>query len=247
MARQRKGRKRGNRRRRGRKSHGGRNFFSAGYKRFSHTVQRRTLEDQLGFPEIKTMKLRYCDRFTLQSALGVITSAEFRATEVYDPRVAMGGHQPMGLDQLLGIYYNYAYVKGAKCTVKFLPEADGTAVPIACGILCYDSTNDSLTTQGYNNWETIKEAGYPVKTQSTLKSSAVATSFFSMTKNAHRLKLPENSTSNGAPPTAGPEWRFNIWLQNVDYSAADTSQSYICELCIDYVVDFFDRIPLVGS
>lgn len=225
----------------------GTNTFTSGYKRFSRSVQNRSLIDQMGFPPIKTMRLRYCDRATLQSALGVISSAEYRATEVHDPRAAVGGHQPMGLSQILGVYYNYAYVAGAKCTVKFIPEAGSTSVPVATGVLCYDSTNDSLSVQGYNNWETIREAGYPVKTQATIKSQSVATSTFSMVKNARRLMLPENSSAQGAAPTSGPEWRFNVWLQNVDYSAADTSVSYIIDVTIDYVVKFFDRIPLAPS
>jgi len=211
-------------------------------------ILQQSFDRMVGVPSKKQVQLRYCDYSTMTSTLGAITTAEYSCNGLFDPRVAIGGHQPMGFDQWIGQYYNYAVVVGSTCTVRFMMESASTAVPVACGVFPYDATNDSMSVQGYTVWTAFKEAGIPITTLSTLQPGAVATCDYDQVKltglSIHGSPTFYNTV--GANPS-GINWHFYVWLQNVDYAAADTSVSVIAMVEITYDVEFFDRIPLAPS
>lgn len=60
------------------------------------------------------------------AAGGVPEYIRFRANGLYDPEVAVGGHQPYGFDQMMGLF-NHFTVLGAKLTVRC---ANNNAIPI---------------------------------------------------------------------------------------------------------------------
>lgn len=61
-------------------------------------------------------KLNYCTAQALTSSVGGWDKAVFRANSVHDPEAKLGGHQPMGHDQLMANYNHYT-VLGSKITV----------------------------------------------------------------------------------------------------------------------------------
>lgn len=67
------------------------------------------------FPRKLRQTLVYAENFpvTLNAVAGLTTWHTFRANGLFDPRFAIGGHQPMGFDQLMAIYSKYTVV-GAK-------------------------------------------------------------------------------------------------------------------------------------
>lgn len=72
-------------------------------------------------------KLRYCETRTLTPGLpGFASNILYVANGPYDPYYALGGHQPLGWDQLVGVLYNHVNVYKAKITCEFL-SLDGTA------------------------------------------------------------------------------------------------------------------------
>lgn len=75
----------------------------------------RFLGDQ---PARKFATLKYCDTvFCSSIPAATLMSYEFRANGMYDPRVAVGGHQPYGFDQLMAQYYHYTVIKST-CVVE---------------------------------------------------------------------------------------------------------------------------------
>lgn len=62
-------------------------------------------------------KFKYATYGTINPALGVPLSIKYRANGMYDPEVAVGGHQPYGFDQMMALF-NHFTVVGAKITVR---------------------------------------------------------------------------------------------------------------------------------
>jgi len=71
------------------------------------------------FPRKLRQTLTYCEQFPVTvNAVAFLTNWHtFRANGLFDPRFAIGGHQPMGFDQLMAIYSKYTVV-GAKMTLR---------------------------------------------------------------------------------------------------------------------------------
>lgn len=100
-----------------------------GYKR----AKRRSYRRQFSFnrslalsapaPKSALVRFRYCDNGILDAAAGGTAYQIFKWNGMYDPRYAIGGHQPKGYDQWALFYQNYRVV-GAKARVTFAPTGD---------------------------------------------------------------------------------------------------------------------------
>jgi len=63
-------------------------------------------------PYRKFAKLRYVIHENLAGpTVGAINVKQYRANSLYDPEYAVGGHQPMGFDQLMAQYNHYTVLK----------------------------------------------------------------------------------------------------------------------------------------
>jgi len=69
------------------------------------------------FPMKLRQTLVYSEVFSLTTGTtpGLVQTANFRANGMFDPRVAVGGHQPYGYDQLAAMYVKWC-VLGCKIT-----------------------------------------------------------------------------------------------------------------------------------
>jgi len=212
--------------------------------------KKLSIERQIGVPERKRIRMRYCDNVQLtQTVMGVLTQFEYSTFNLFDPQTTLGGHKPMGYDQIVGVYYNYAACLGSKITVRFIQQSGSTSVPMACGIYPYNATLNSLSVQGYTNWRQFKEAGYPVRIIGTDKTYATASASWTyklMSGVDPRASNQYWSTIGTGPDfTVANDWRYSIWYMGIN--SADTAEAITCEVTIDYIVEFFDRIPLTPS
>ncbi len=75
----------------------------------------------LPFPRTKKFRTRYVEyQVALDpGAAGTMASALFSWNGLYDPRTAVGGHQPIGFDQMMGMYNLYQVI-GARARVTFI-------------------------------------------------------------------------------------------------------------------------------
>lgn len=91
---------------------------------------------------------RYATTYDLVlDALGNLAVA-FRANGMYDPEVAVGGHQPLYFDQI-GALYNHFTVTHAKMTVRAVPVDDpiaGAAKPVMLSCFVDDDTTSLAST-----------------------------------------------------------------------------------------------------
>ena len=84
--------------------------------------------NKLGFPQSMRATLRYTDplAFNLNS-LDQAFFVTMLANGMYDPQVALGGHQPRGFDDFMGLYQKFT-VLGSSISVNFVYEGyDGPA------------------------------------------------------------------------------------------------------------------------
>lgn len=106
-----------------------------------------------GMPRKKVIRLKYCQEIILNSgAVGQATTT-FRANGMYDPFVALGGHQPSGFDQIMPFYDHYI-VLSSKMTARYVPSVTSNVVP------CYltAEVSDAVGPSSYSNAEEFLES-----------------------------------------------------------------------------------------
>lgn len=94
------------------------------------------------------VRLVYGEQVNIDAGAGTTATAVFAANDLYDPNVAVGGHQPRGFDQWMA-FYNHFCVIGARIKVTFMSQG-GTAGTDS--FLCAISVHDDTTTgTSYND------------------------------------------------------------------------------------------------
>lgn len=98
------------------------------------------------FPKQMRQTLTYSEAtvVNLLATVGTIGSFRIRANSLFDPRVALGGHQPMGFDQLMAIYSKFCVV-GAKITAYVGPAGASTFLYGSMGINVVDPASTLVT------------------------------------------------------------------------------------------------------
>jgi len=89
-------------------------------------------------PRRKFAKLKYVKHVNgAGSGANAIVTYEFRANGMFDPEVALGGHQPYGFDQLMAQYEHFCVVK-ATINLELLDVSSGTSQIFM--LACYNET-----------------------------------------------------------------------------------------------------------
>lgn len=83
-------------------------------------------------------KFKYATYGTINPSLGTPLSIRYRANGMFDPEVAIGGHQPYAFDQMMALF-NHFTVVGAKITVRC---CNNNSLPM---FLCTTLRGDSVT------------------------------------------------------------------------------------------------------
>lgn len=86
------------------------------------------------FPDRLLVKMRYTVPNFYASNLGNYSETVMRGNNVYDPEVAVGGHQPMGYDNFAGVY-DFYYVHGARCSAAHFNLANNANNPVRIYII----------------------------------------------------------------------------------------------------------------
>jgi len=102
------------------------------------------------FRSVQPWKLKvvlpYSTTLKLTKAAGTYLATEvFRANSMYDPEVAVGGHQPRGFDQLMTMYDHFT-VYGCKITATFVNPVTASQLPMYAFILVTDNAAPTLPT-----------------------------------------------------------------------------------------------------
>lgn len=201
----------------------------------------------VGSQKQRIVKLRYCEFDQLDvEAGGAAVSKFYRANGPYDPVVAVGGHQPMGYDQM-SLLYNHYVVLGAKLTATFTPRvANATGAAVISGIELTDDTTVA-TTPRYTILEQRKGL-YRTITTSNDKPFTVSRKF-SAKKFFNVKDVKDNVTRIGATNSSVPaeEAYFRIFMMSGDIGVADDPPAFNCLVTLDYIILWSEPKELAGS
>lgn len=198
-----------------------------------------------GFPKTTMVKLRYVDTFQLDPVQGLIAKANFSANNLFDPTVALGGHQPYMFDTWASLYNHYTVV-GSKCSATFTTAGGGQAGLNFCGIHLADDTQSTSTIthmmeQGLTKYRKITAQGGSSQSTATVHCNFSAKKFFNITN------ISDNQQRLGSPVSGAPSEQayFNVWLGATNNSVDQTAYDVMVK--IDYIVLFSEPRELPQS
>lgn len=208
----------------------------------------RLPRQMIAFPRTKIAKMRYVDQIELYSASSVPYVGYFwRANGIYDPQVALGGHQPLGYDQW-HTFYNHYVVLGSKITVNFVKTGTaGTVVPLACCVLLCDDTTLTPTLmsttleQGLAKYKLMSTSINLGPQQVTVVKKFSAKRFFNVTDVKDNIKTL--GASFGADPTEGAYFLIIAGSPGTDTPI----EGVTAVLTIDYIVSMSEPKELPQS
>jgi len=104
-----------------------------------------------GFPDRMVTKVEFRQALTISSVYGSCEKVDYRLNSIYDPTVALGGHQPMWTDQYSALYSKYR-VFSCKYEVKLVAiSSQGT--PMRVVTLASGQNPAALPTDIATAWE----------------------------------------------------------------------------------------------
>lgn len=197
------------------------------YKKKSYP--RKNMISPSGVPTVRFVKMRYVTRIPLTTGVAVV-SAQFRANSIFDPEVALGGHQPMGHDTMSTLYNHYTVV-GSKLTCDWASQISSGDNGIMVG--CYLSDDGVYPYTDYTGMVEAKKGTYRsiVKQRNSVKT----TTGFSAKKFFNLSDVKDNQQRVGAVFGQNPvdEAVFVVWAQAHDFGATNTVS---CVITLDYAV-----------
>lgn len=183
-------------------------------------------------------KLSYVEAVSLSPAPGAIATAQYIANGMYDPTVAVGGHQPMGFDQMMALYHHFTVI-GSKITVKFMGDNSNDFL---CGIWL---SSDSTTTNNHQVAMERQRSHYKLvqknsEATQTIVNRFSAKKFFSCKAIIGESQYKGNSSSD---PTE--QALYNVYAGSPDGTSTPTSIKAVVR--IDYIAVFSEPIAQAQS
>jgi len=221
-----------------------------GYRRRTRRIKGRVPQTLIQraptghpFPQRYVTKLRYVsDAITVTT--GTSYDRIFRGNGCFDPDATGAGHQPMGFDQLAGIYSRYR-VLGAKITMRVVPvDATAGRQNMYFGVI------PQISPTSYNGavYSQLREQPYAKFNYRTLYQGPTTIKKY-MTgaqiegvKKAVILADAEYTADVTALPQS--QWYWHCIMGTMDGTSLINATMY-CE--IDYYVAFEGRIQLSQS
>jgi hypothetical protein len=195
-------------------------------------------------PERFRTTLTYVDYTTLDPAAGVFSTVVYSPSSLFDPYVPVGGHQPMGFDQLAALYAHYVVDK-CHIHIQVLPTT-AQATPAITGVTL---THDNSLT---GPWNAQVEQPFKCVSRSfigpTLGQTPLTLDIVYDAKQMSGLTMSElyDSDLSASVATNPVDMFYAItWLQAVDLSADITAVHYVMTYTFDAV--FFTRKTLAQS
>jgi hypothetical protein len=192
------------------------------------------------FPKQMRQTLKYVTTYNqaLGAVSGAATSAQFRANSLFDPDVALGGHQPYGYDQLAAMYQKYVVVSSS-CVVTLnigsLATYSGEFGVNVADTTAPSTNRDTLMESQMSSWKNFISTNGPL----SVKLNFDASKYFDV-KDLH------DSDDLIAAVSANPTRQayFNVWAAPDSGLIANTV--YIT-VAISYDVLFFEPAEVTGS
>jgi len=182
-------------------------------------------------------RLKYTESFTVAGALGAMTNQVFRLNSLYDPDFTGGGHQPMGFDQLAGLYNRYRVDKvNVRCTFHKNSEAQVTGIALRASNATTNISTpfSALQEQQFVKWSTLSASTAGSKTQVTLRGTYLPHMIAGVTPAKYKI-----DDTFSALATDNPSEIIVLHVSTADVMAS-TAHSTIFTLEMDFYATFYD-------
>jgi len=169
----------------------------------------------------------------MSGAAGALGFAYFRANGMYDPNVAIGGHQPYGFDQWCAMYRRFC-VHSSTIDVRCMPNATSNGIVMAVQADTDFAVSPTTVAQAIER-PTVSWAMANNNERLKIRRSDTTESELGVQR---KLQLADDRLcgTNAADPTM--QWYWRIFAQ--PSQPAETWQAEVM-LTIYYNVTFFDH------
>lgn len=197
----------------------------------------------IGFPTEKIVDLTYADadQTIVTGAGSSIGLVYFGANDPFDPRYAVGGHQPRGFDQYTPVYSKYQ-VLASRIRVTYAFASSPAAVTV--GIHTTSST--TAQTYAYDYIELGKTShGFMPSDSSGMKTITHyvdVAKFFGLTQDAFQADDLTSSAVGSAPST---KLYYHLFAQAIAGGQGALTLPIYVE--VTYRIRFFNCIDVAGS
>lgn len=123
------------------------------FGRFGNTSTNHYTQMTYAAPTLRRT-LRYSAGGTITTGAGAVAFSYWRAIGAFDPQFAVGGHQPMGFDQIMALYSKFN-VLNSRITIR---PYNNAGVPTAFGVHLTPGSSASI----YSDYAAIDESGLAV-------------------------------------------------------------------------------------
>lgn len=201
-------------------------------KRRFRRRRKRTFVHRSPIARKMVTKLRYAEQVDLNPTAGVVAGHIFSANGLYDPNIAVGGHQPRGFDQLMALYDHFV-VLGAYITVNY--DNTGNAGNALVGIAMRDSATADTDINDYMETGRViqKYAGGSGAPSTTVRMKGNPNKFLGRSKPLADSQLKGSASAN---PTE--QVYFHIFAGDTD--GLTNLNAIHCSVIIDYIVAFIE-------
>lgn len=183
-------------------------------------------------PQRFITKQKYSDVFTLTPGNSTYV---FNLNSVYDPNRTGVGHQPQGFDQLAALYNRYRVIS---CSWVINCGSD---VPVRVGTL---PTNDIPLLISMSDFVERPRAQFIIQHPGGNTQYLKGKCFIPSLVGRNKAEYMADDRYQAATTTSPSELAL---LQVAGYDLADSGNTIKCTITLEYLVEYFDMIPLNQS
>jgi hypothetical protein len=187
-----------------------------------------------GFPDRLRLKQKYSEIVYISTSP---TNTTYRANGMFDPQVAVGGHQPLYFDQLSQLYARFKVIS-ASCNIEGINRGGSDA----WGICIYPSSDPAPL--GYLN---ALEQQFHIPNTIVPVAQGDVKRLSSYEKSAKMIGTKLFDDQSWGSVTADPVslWYFHIDVQNLASIPTTTQGEF--RVVIEYYAEWFDRFAVTAS
>jgi hypothetical protein len=191
-------------------------------------------------------RFNYCEKITMNPATGGLAASHFfSCNSLYDPNRTGTGHQPLGFDELVGVFYDHFTVTRAKLRIVAM-SSSGTVSTANCVFAVHvrDTTTGAATDittaieQGDSDWGVL---GNPNGNAATLCLEKVVMPVKWLGRSG---ALADSQLKGSSASSPAEECFFEISAASI---AADDPDAVDILVTVEYDAILTERMPLAQS
>lgn len=203
--------------------------------------------NRLPFPRQMITKLNYSENQVISVGTTGVYGTEliFSLNDLFDPRFTSGGHQPLGRDQLAGLYNRYI-VNAVLIHIEF---SDPTTVDmINVAVIIESSSNSFALTNNGIEYVNEKPNSWTRNISQTGEQRATFNQYVSCHKleGVDRYKWNNSLTEYGAVMTTSPSNKQYVRIACSD-PRSGSSGGCLANVKLTYFCKLFDQLLLADS